>query len=671
MGTAYEQDRRRPALNERPVPNEQLFDPLPRYAAPYSNQSQLPKPVSTTTSATTLTTTSSFRSSNPPSSLPSSVSSTAASDSTHPQISLPLPKQPTPISTASPAESAASAKMTQHSMSIPERISTRGGTISDFMAEVVALQWFESTKLLDKVESMPTIHRGAALQPLSPTAIASQHLKKWLSGVLTTTQVTQNVVILALLYIYRLKKANPTVKGRPGSEYRLLTVALMLGNKFLDDNTYTNKTWADVSAIGVNEIHVMEVEFLSNMRYSLLVSAEEWEQWLDKLSKFWSYLELVQKAASPVPAPSPLLVPSPTYRNYASPLHSPIGPATPVVQSASQSFILRSPNLAPMVANNNGQNWPAAYVASNATSPLAAKPQPYLQRKRSFPEAGDATEHPAKRMHRLPAGPAALSSQAPTHYAVAAPQPHLGLPHPTAPVPVASRLTSGVVSDQTRQHVPSLTLNTAQATEAPVTQAQAYAASAYAAAQAPLSLPPLASGVRAMSMVFPTTTYTPPQSIPAPSGAMTPTASFPPMSYGTPTKRLSPQSSLAAYPGSSPLVVGNGTTSGLHTPISNSPSIYLQQRNSPYKPVRHVNTLLYPPPSAFLQQYQLPNPVLPNQMHYQPLGKRNEYRTGIVPDFLDSDHRIAGYALPASSQARSAYQPPAPVRSGAPYLRQY
>lgn len=55
--------------------------------------------------------------------------------------------------------------------------------------------------------------------------------KKWAYGVLSTTQVTQSVILLALLFIYRLKKINPSVKGRSGSEYRLLTVALMLGNK--------------------------------------------------------------------------------------------------------------------------------------------------------------------------------------------------------------------------------------------------------------------------------------------------------------------------------------------------------------------------------------------------------------------------------------------------------
>jgi hypothetical protein len=117
----------------------------------------------------------------------------------------------------------------------------------------------------------------------------------------------------------------------------------------------------------------------------------------------------------------------------------------------------------------------------------------------------------------------------------------------------------------------------------------------------------------------------------------------------------------------------------LHTPISHSPSIYLQQRNSPYKPVRHVNTLLYPPPSAFLQHYNLPNPVLPNQMHYQPLGKRNEYRTGIVPEFLHRpslyQHHPAPQMLPNpyphAQQPRGHYQLPPATRPGVSYQGQY
>lgn len=48
------------------------------------------------------------------------------------------------------------------------------------------------------------------------------------------TQVSQNVILLALMFIYRLKRLNPGVKGKVGSEFRLLTVALMLGNKCMN-----------------------------------------------------------------------------------------------------------------------------------------------------------------------------------------------------------------------------------------------------------------------------------------------------------------------------------------------------------------------------------------------------------------------------------------------------
>lgn len=66
---------------------------------------------------------------------------------------------------------------------------------------------------------------------LCPEAIPTPAFQKWVSNILSTTQVSQNVILLALLFIYRLKKFNPAVRGKKGSEYRLMTVALMLGNK--------------------------------------------------------------------------------------------------------------------------------------------------------------------------------------------------------------------------------------------------------------------------------------------------------------------------------------------------------------------------------------------------------------------------------------------------------
>lgn len=67
--------------------------------------------------------------------------------------------------------------------------------------------------------------------PLAPDSLPTIGFLKWVTTIWTTTQVTQDVILLALLFIHRLKKFNSSVSGKKGSEYRLLTVALMLANK--------------------------------------------------------------------------------------------------------------------------------------------------------------------------------------------------------------------------------------------------------------------------------------------------------------------------------------------------------------------------------------------------------------------------------------------------------
>lgn len=360
----------------------------------------------------------------------------------------------------------------------------------------------------------------------------------------------------------------------------------------------------------MHEIHVMEVEFLSNMRYNLLATKDQWDEWLDKLACFREYYD----RAARIPA-SPIHVPSPTGHAY-SPVPSPTAsmhpssnlPVTPTVTT----------NFSPI--SNHSQNW-TSYQA-NTVSPLAAKPAIAfpIARKRS-PE-GDADYHPAKRPapHRVP---------------------------PIAPVTVLPSRHAASQGESSRLPVPHLTLVTEQPPPA-----QAYSSvNGYSQAQtsqpmvqAPqghVSLPPLHTGVRAMATVYqaPVTMSHQQSALPATTGVGLTTnyASHGPGSLATSNKHHSP-GSLGQYK-SSPMSEHFSQASAVptplaHTPISHSPSVYLQQRPSPYKPVRHVNTLLYPPPSASLDQYHLSVPVAPAQMHYQPLGRRNDLRTGVVPEFL-------------------------------------
>ncbi|KAJ6505541.1 hypothetical protein C8R45DRAFT_817405, partial [Mycena sanguinolenta] len=116
--------------------------------------------------------------------------------------------------------------------------------------------------------------KPSALQlTASPTFIS------FTQKLLETTQVSQSVIVLALHYIHRLRQRNAGTPAQPGSEFRVAVAGLMMANKFLDDNTYTNATWAAVSLIPLAQINTMEREFLLGCSYNLYVSKRVYEDW--------------------------------------------------------------------------------------------------------------------------------------------------------------------------------------------------------------------------------------------------------------------------------------------------------------------------------------------------------------------------------------------------------
>ncbi|KAF2185854.1 hypothetical protein K469DRAFT_726592 [Zopfia rhizophila CBS 207.26] len=469
---------------------------------------------------------------------------------------------------------------------IPSSINTPQEGLPQLAAEVTCLFWFENSSTLKQV--LDTNSPRLPLQPLVLDAIPTTGFRKWVATILTTTQVAQNVILLALLFIYRLKQINPSVKGKPGSEYRLMTVALMLGNKFLDDNTYTNKTWAEVSGISVQEVHIMEVEFLSNMRYSLYTSQKKWEEWHVILGKFGTFFDRASKvpmsgAVSPVGPPTPSLqmpqnfVPSPPTSQHTSP---------PMAYSPSRSQFSNTPLLQPQ-------------ATSTAVSPIGPLPElgPLTQRKRSADHSAEPA--PKRQAHGFAPGPYSSAPLIPT----------LQTPvnRSFEPPPSMNRLPP----------LPSLSIPTPQTTNPPV-QVNSWS---------DLQLPN--PGNRAMSMVYPPPVqwkqpFTTPTSTVAPSfsTAHTPT-SHNTLTPGDRSRQVSPYPPSA---GSSPV--------SATFPSSNqrqlSPSYFLSQRQSPYRPVRGVTTLLVPPPSTSMH-----NParnIAYDQMQYQPLGRpMTERRAGTLP----------------------------------------
>jgi len=436
-----------------------------------------------------------------------------------------------------------------------------------------------------------------------PDAHPTIGFKKWVATILTTTQVAQNVILLALLFIYRLKLTNPTVKGKPGSEYRLLTVALMLGNKFLDDNTYTNKTWAEVSGISVQEVHIMEVEFLSNMRYSLFTSKKKWEEWHAILGKFGTFFD----RASRVPASGTISPAGPPTPSFGAPQNFMVSPPK-TQQTSPPTTMMYSPNH--LAFSNTPLLQPQATSAT--VSPIGALPElGPIVRKRS---ADHSAEPPFKRQSY---------GFAPGPYSNAPPIPTLQTPvnRSFEPPPSVNRLPP----------LPSLSI--------PAPQQMPPQGKSWS--ELPLPVP----GSRSMAMVYP-----PPVQWQQPTHTPTSMAAPPFSNSYTPTADRSRQ--ISPYPpsaGSSPVSASYPATNSRQL----SPSHFLNQRQSPYRPVRGVHTLLVPPPSTSMQ-----NPAQNigyDQMQYQPLGRpMTERHTGLLP-YMDRN------AWPATNQFNQLPIPQQPI----------
>lgn len=473
-------------------------------------------------------------------------------------------------------------------LQIPESVNKSKGSLAEFAAEITCLFWFETAKTLQHAEDLPlesAIERG-----LLPDATPSIGFRKWVTTIISTTQVGKNVILLALMFIYRLKRFNPTVSGKRGSEFRLLTIALMLGNKFLDDNTYTNKTWAEVSGISVTEIHIMEVEFLSNMRYDLYASAEEWSQWKAKLGRFGAFydkaskLPVVEENRGPAPV-------TPTSQSFSNKLPSPPSTHHSVSPFGNQVSL--------------GHNYPTLPHPLPSSSQLPSSPlrQHMLnsyrpERKRSLDYSSDLP--PAKRQHH------SGSFSGPSN---GAPNP---IPYPSNSARV-SPLTSNHSADPT---------SISASFDAPRHDAARLPPSVLGLSTthlAPLSVP---SG-RAMSTVYPISTsgYSQP---------VTPISAIPQNLFQNPIPSIGDGTRPPSLFPSAHTSPSNGYQTSTPTLPGLSPSYFLTHRASPYRPVRHVNTLLIPPPSA---AWQGPIRNVPSdQIHYQPLSKvSTERHVGPLP----------------------------------------
>ena len=147
----------------------------------------------------------------------------------------------------------------------------------DFVAETVQGMYalYDSKICLADIDIVRSVSSGST---------ASSSLRAYVSQIFSSTRLPSATIQLALHYL-SVRLVNLSTQGKFESysdqsfvQY-LLTIALLLGSKFFDDNTFQNRSWAEVSSIPVGTINKGELEWLLAIDWQLHSRHDEPDGW--------------------------------------------------------------------------------------------------------------------------------------------------------------------------------------------------------------------------------------------------------------------------------------------------------------------------------------------------------------------------------------------------------
>lgn len=135
------------------------------------------------------------------------------------------------------------------------------------------------------VEHMADYVTEMATRLVFPQASVKPAFRKYVSQILSSTRLPRTTILLGMNYFAkRLNQMGSGAVQDEGEVWRMLTTAMLLGSKFLDDNTFQNKSWSEVSGIPVRDLNALEYEWLAAADWHLYVNLDtsmDYKAWLD------------------------------------------------------------------------------------------------------------------------------------------------------------------------------------------------------------------------------------------------------------------------------------------------------------------------------------------------------------------------------------------------------
>ncbi|KAJ8142084.1 hypothetical protein OY671_004766 [Metschnikowia pulcherrima] len=193
----------------------------------------------------------------------------------------------------------------------------------------------------------------------------TKELESSVVSILHATRLPKSTILIALEYTNQRYSTHAYTSLSESDIFVRMVVALVLANKFNDDNTFTNKSWCGASGVNIGVLNTLEREWLSEVNWNL--SVVRFQGNLETLDECWA--SWVHKQAQPQLPPYTYSPVSPdVYGAYSS------APSSPLYTSgASSVYGYSSPVSASPVKFSQNWNVPPnphyGYMPQNGYTP--------------------------------------------------------------------------------------------------------------------------------------------------------------------------------------------------------------------------------------------------------------------------------------------------------------
>ncbi|KAJ7591323.1 hypothetical protein C8J56DRAFT_559607 [Mycena floridula] len=199
------------------------------------------------------------------------------------------------------------------------------GPLSEWVANYVWKACTTSDLNLPPSLTRSSLHSRQQYATSPPSDLATS-----VHSLLLSTLLQPSAVFLALWYIVRLPVhlGNPRLGAENSNDlrfraallgdelsrekdameanapFRLIVLGCMLANKWLDDHTFSNKTWHTISNIPIHMLNNLELLTLAIFEHDLTVPSNDWTQWLACLVSYHTSLACSPSRPQPISRPS-------------------------------------------------------------------------------------------------------------------------------------------------------------------------------------------------------------------------------------------------------------------------------------------------------------------------------------------------------------------------------